>query len=240
MEKEYADYILQKTKEDYNLIADDYARTREFIWDIEGLSQFIKEGDKILDLGCGNGRFLKILAGKKVDYVGVDQSEKLIEIAKMVYPKSNFQATDVFNLPSPDNFFDKIFCVRAFHHIPSKELRSRFLDEARRVLKPDGLLVLTVWNAWQKDTRNFWRIIQNGIFKIIGKSKLDFGDAFVPWGRETARYYHFFTKNELKRLLQKSNFDVKEIGVICRPNEITKRLKGHSCDIEAIAIAKKS
>lgn len=236
MDKEYAQYLLKKTIEDYNSIAEDYSRTREFTWDIENLVQYITEGDKILDLGCGNGRLLKVIQGKNIDYIGADQSEGLIEIAKRKYPEAKFQAVDAFNLPFPNNYFDAIFCIRAFHHVPSKELRHKFLAEVRRVLRPGGLLVMTVWYTWSRRSKeNFWRVVKNMFSKFIGISKLDFGDAFVPWGKKATRYYHFFTQNELKVLLKENNFKAKEIGVLCRPAEITRMLGGHSCDIKAIA-----
>ena len=65
----------------------------------------LKEGEKILDLGCGNGRWYKIFKEKKVDYFGLDNSEKLIEIAKENFPEAKFFVGDALNLPFPDNFF---------------------------------------------------------------------------------------------------------------------------------------
>ena len=62
MDRKYAEYILRKTKEDYNLIAKDYARTRAYIpEDIKSLADYAKKGDKILDSGCANGRLSAVL-----------------------------------------------------------------------------------------------------------------------------------------------------------------------------------
>ena len=84
MEREYAKYILNKTKEDYSLIADDFSRTRSFAWDeLKLLVQHITPGDKVLDLGCGNGRLLQIFEDQDIEYIGIDNSEKLIKIAKI-------------------------------------------------------------------------------------------------------------------------------------------------------------
>lgn len=236
MDREYAEYLLKKTKEDYNLIAEDYARTRTFTWDIEEIKQYLIPGERILDLGCGNGRLLKVLDPKRIDYIGVDVAEKLIEIAKRDYPGIKFQLVDPFYLPFPDNYFDKVFSIRTFHHLPSPELRIKFLKEVKRVLKPEGKFILSVWYAWSpKALGNFFHILKFGFLKLIGLSKLDFGDAFLPWGKNVQRYYHFFSKKELKNLLLSIDFKIKELKIICRPPELIKILKGKSCDIFLVA-----
>ena len=217
MEKEYAQYLLNKTKEDYNLIAKDFSRTRSFIWEeLESLSQYTMPGDKVLDLGCGNGRLLQIFKEKDVEYFGIDNSEKLIKIAREKYPGYNFQTADASSLPFSDNFFDKIYGIAVLHHIPSEDFRIQLFKEAKRVLKPGGFLILTVWNLWQRKTA--WKpLIKATILKILGKSKLDFKDIFYPWKSSdrktiTQRYFHLFTQKELRKLLRKAGFKMRKIG----------------------------
>ncbi|GAH26634.1 unnamed protein product, partial [marine sediment metagenome] len=61
MKKDYAEYLLKKTKEDYNLIAEDFSRTRWNIWaEFSIFRDYVKGGDEILDIGCGNGRLLEL------------------------------------------------------------------------------------------------------------------------------------------------------------------------------------
>lgn len=203
------------------MISEDFSTSRPFAWeDLRPLAQYTSEGDKVLDLGCGNGRLLQIFQDKNIDYFGVDNSEKLIEIAKKKNPNVKFQTADALNLPLPDNYFDEIYSIALLHHIPSAELRLRLLKEAKRVLKPKGLLILTVWNLWQRKTA--WNLFIKNIFlKLTGKSKLDFKDIFYPWkgqNREVViqRYFHLFTKGELKNLVQKAGFKVKEIRTLKR------------------------
>jgi len=83
MDKNYAQYLLYKTRENYDLIAEPFSGTRQFIWeDLKPLAEYVKDGDKVLDVGCGNGRLLELFQGKNADYIGVDSSEELIKIAK--------------------------------------------------------------------------------------------------------------------------------------------------------------
>jgi len=213
MERSYAEYILKKTKDDYNLIAEDFSRTRWNIWaEFSIFRDYVKEGDGILDIGCGNGRLLELLEGKTIGYIGIDNSEELIEIAKRRYPTKKFLIASTLNLPFPNDYFDKVFLIAVLHNIPSKELRFKTLQEARRVLKPEGLLILTVWNIWRKET--IILILEQLFLKLIGKSQLDFKDVFVPWGKKVKRYYHYFTKRELIDLVKKEEFKIKKFGVV--------------------------
>lgn len=213
MDKKYAEYLLEKTKEDYNLIAEEFSRTRSEIWpETKSLfEKYLIEGEKVLDLGCGNGRYFEYLKDKKINYFGVDSSEKLIEIAKNKYPTAYFQVADALNLPFPDNFFDKVISIATFHHIPSKEFRIRFLEEAKRVLRPGGILILMVWNF--KEFKKFLIYFKFIILKLFG-SKLDFGDFLEPWGKKTVRYFHYFSQKELASLAKKVNLKILEIGII--------------------------
>ena len=212
MKKEYAEYLLKKTKEDYNRIAEKFSRTRSRIWEeVRFLfDDYVEPGDKVLDLGCGNGRFFEVLKDKRVDYIGVDFSERLIEIAKKRYPQVKFQVADALNLPFPNNFFDKVYTISVFHHIPSEEFRLQFLKEVKRVLKKEGLLILTVWKI--KTKNNLLSVIKYTILKLIGK--LDWGDTFESWNKKIQRYFHIFSKKELKRLLNEADFKVLEIGIV--------------------------
>jgi len=223
MDLEYAKFILEKTKENYNLIAKEFSATRKEIWEeLEFLFKDLKEGEKILDLGCGNGRWYRVFKEKKVDYFGVDNSEKLIEIAKENFPEAKFFVGDALNLPFPENFFDKVYSIALLHHIPSEEFRIKVLNEAKRVLKRGGILILTCWKIHR--LREIFALLKYTFLKLIGKSKLDFKDMFLPWGRRTLRYYHCFSKKELENLVKKSGFEIIKSGVVKNKNRKRQNL----------------
>ncbi len=226
MKKEYAEIILKKTKENYNLTAEDFSRTRQTVWEeLKFLFDYAENNDKILDLGCGNGRCLDFLKDKKIDYTGIDNSEELIKIARKKYPQINFQVADALKLPFPDNSFDKVYSIAVLHHIPSGELRVQFLKEAKRVLKPGGVLILTVWKFHRK--KELFCLIKYTILKLIGKSELDFKDVFEPWQNKINRYYHWFLGREMIIL-------VKKAGFILEKSRIIKNQKGNRRNIYVI------
>lgn len=217
MDKEYAKRLLDKTRQDYNAIAKDFSSTRRFVWKgMEPLYNYALSGEKILDLGCGNGRLLQIFKEIDIDYTGADSSEKLIEIARKNYPNAKFEVADALHLSFPNNYFDKIYSVAVLHHIPSKELRLKFLEGVKRILKPDGMLILTVWDLWQ--WRKTKKLFKFALLKLLGRSKLDFKDIFVPWQKNCQRYVHCFTEKELKALIKKAGFKIKENGTLKMPD----------------------
>jgi len=214
MEKEYAQYLLKKTKEDYNLIAKDFSRTRRNPWEeIKFLfNDYLIPGERVLDLGCGNGRYFSLFEEKKVDYLGIDSCPELVEIARQKHKEAKFQIGDALNLSFPDNFFDKIYSIAVLHHIPTKDFRVQFLKETKRVLKPGSLLILTVWRFHR--LRELYLLFKYTLLKIIRKSKLDWRDIFEPWGKKINRYYHFFSKKELEDLVKRAGFRIKESGIV--------------------------
>lgn len=215
MEQEYAKYLLEKTRQDYNLLAEDFSRTRAFIpEDIKKLGEYAMPGEKVLDSGCGNGRLFEVLKNIDVDYFGVDISGKLVAIAKKKYPKAKFMVGDSLNLPFPGNFFDKIYSISVLHHIPSQEFRLSYLKEARRVLRQEGILVLRVWDFWKR-RKGLKLIFKYALLKLVREKKLDFRDVFLPWKSSEGktlveRYFHCFTKGELENLAKKAGFKIKE------------------------------
>lgn len=202
--------ILEKNRQDYNLISDHFSQTRNKPWEsFKFLFKDIPAGVKVLDLGCGNGRFSEFL--KKTDYIGIDKSEKLIKEAKKKYPEAYFQVADALNLPFEDNKFDFVISVAVIHHMPSKETRLKFLKEIKRVLKADGEARITTWNRLEGDKKLYFNSL---LKKITGKIGLR--DVFLPWKNSkgktiTRRYYHFFTKKELRKLIKKTGLKGKII-----------------------------
>jgi len=209
--------LLSKTTCSYNFIAEKFSSAREVVWPEFSFlfTDFLVPGDKILDIGCGNGRFFE-LCNNKISYFGIDSSEELIKIAKNRYAEANFQVADALKLPFSDNYFDKVYSIAVFQHIPSKEFRQQFLNEVKRVLKPGGFLFLTVWNLW--NWNNIKTLTKNSILKVFGLSKLDFKDFFLSNKNSFFNdfYYHAFTKKELENLIKKVSFRVEKSGLIIR------------------------
>ncbi len=225
MRKEVAERILAKVKTDYGTIAREFSDTRAFIWpEMELLAERIKSGDRVLDAGCGNGRFLDVLAEKDIDYTGVDNQEAFLEVAKKKHPMYKFEKADLLNLPFHDGEFDVVVLIAVLQHIPSKEYRAQAIENVLRVLKKGGLLLMTNWNFWQEKYILKYPI-KYSIKKIFGRTKLDFKDLyFKPWNKgEVDRYYHAFTRGEIRDLLESLGLSIIKNGYYLKEKQVSFR-----------------
>lgn len=221
MTKEQAQKLLALVRRNYQEIAADFDATRrKEIWpEARRLAEEVKDGDSVLDAGCGNGRLLEAWPNKEINYLGFDSSSSLVELAKKNYPSRCFMVGDILAMDSLTRLdkekFDHIFCLAVLPHIPGRELRQEVLRKLATRLKPGGRLIISAWNLWTK--RKFRSLIFKSYWsKILGKSGLDFNDLIFPWrsasGEKTSqRYYHAFTKSELRNLSLAAGLRVTEL-----------------------------
>jgi ubiquinone/menaquinone biosynthesis C-methylase UbiE len=107
----------------------------------------LAEGMRVLDVACGNGRLLHMLAGKcAIRGYGADISNKMIEQAERLNAEMQFVVGRCEELPFADNLFDVMTVCAAYHHFP--DVRG-FAKEAYRLMKPDGkLYIADVYYSW--------------------------------------------------------------------------------------------
>ena len=210
-----AKQIILQNRQVYNKIADHFSDTRSFLWrDLEPLADFVKDGDSVLDIGCGNGRLYQLFSDKstgirpkKISYVGVDISEKLIEIAKEEYPDCQFEVADMTELPFEDEKFDIVFSLVAFHHLPTEDLQLKALNEMKRVLKSKGKIILLNWNAYSDWVE---AKLKKGDYEDLGEHLFR-----VPWKTGKGelvgdRIYYGFILEELENLFKKAGLKLQE------------------------------
>jgi tRNA (uracil-5-)-methyltransferase TRM9 len=209
MKKETAQSILKLSEDEYDAFAREFSDTRAFFWkELEFLKEHVEPNQSVLDIGCGNGRLLNLFPDMPISYTGIDSSDELVKIARKVHgDKGTFLHGNAIALPFKGNSFDVVFSIAVIHHIPSKEFRGQFIAEANRVLKPGGKLIITTWNIrqWSFFKVHFFHTLK----KIVGLSKLDFGDVVISFGKKkNQRYVHAFTKQEFTSLVKKHSFKI--------------------------------
>jgi SAM-dependent methyltransferase len=109
-------------------------------WEHEKAAQFIKKGDKILELGCGTGTFLEKMAEKGAICHGLELSSEAIEFCK----KKNLQVeNELIEAHAEKNLekYDVVCCFQVLEHVT--EIKS-FIEHSLKVLKPGGLFIAAV------------------------------------------------------------------------------------------------
>lgn len=99
----------------------------------------IGSGTRVLDCGCGAGRFTRMAADCGAIVAGIDAADKLIEIATERTPDGDFRIGDLEALPWPDDSFDVVTGFSAFQFADDK---TRALTEARRVSRGPVAVVI--------------------------------------------------------------------------------------------------
>ncbi|MEM7344977.1 MAG: methyltransferase domain-containing protein [Chloroflexota bacterium] len=183
------------TRQAYNLVAEKYYELfqnemEEKAFDLKFLRSFAKRfqgGALICDAGCGPcGHIGKILLEKGLEVIGVDISDKCIEIAKKQNPTMQFERGDISNLRFPDNSFDGIIAYYSILDTP-KIYVDRVFKEFGRVLKKDGSLLVAV------------------------KAGNTEGYAEELLGIETKIYKTLFTEEEIIRYFKDGGFELETI-----------------------------
>jgi ubiquinone/menaquinone biosynthesis C-methylase UbiE len=188
----------------YDIIAYEFDKTRVRLWAcvISFLNSF-QEGSKILDIGCGNGKYMNYR--NDIIMKGIDISINLVEICK----NKGFDVikSSMTDIPFNDNSFDGFISIASYHHLNNDEDRKRTLDEMYRILRIGGIGLIEVWGQEQPEN------INKNASNLKRKSNL------VKWtsiktGEIYYRYYYIYSKGdieeEIKRL--KPEFKIIESG----------------------------
>jgi SAM-dependent methyltransferase len=99
-------------------------------------------GQRVLEVGCGTGVFLRAAADRGAEVVGLDASEALLELARARVPEADLRLGDMQFLPFEDDAFDVVAGFNSFFF--AADLAAA-LREAGRVAKPGAQVVIQVW-----------------------------------------------------------------------------------------------
>ncbi len=179
-----------QVKNIYEQIAKQFSDKRFQQWDwIERFIKLFLHNSILLDIGCGNGRNMK---NNNYKFYGVDNCEQFVKICKD--QQLNVQLSDMTKLPFENKSFDGIISIASFHHLSTIERRIECLKEMKRVLKPDGRILLSVWSINQTHNNKL-------------NNKFKYGDNIIPWKNNKGdiignRYYYIFNLQEIYSLLE--------------------------------------
>ena len=206
----------------YNTIAEHFSKTRSFIWtEMQVFLPYILPNCHVIDIGCGNGRLLELLAQKSCTYIGIDNAERLLEEAKKKWPNYYFEHADMNLYHYGRNRFDAAFFIASLHHLETSKEQLRVLKKIYTALKPAGFLFITVWNLWQPRYRQY---IQ----------KHPYHHSYIAYTQNqitTHRFYYAFTKSELANLCKEAGFQIVDCWYSYKDTRTTRHQGRNICVI---------
>ena len=102
----------------------------------------VERGTKVLDMGCGAGRFCRMTADRGAHISGLDATPGFVEIARQRIPAGDFRVGDIEHLPWPDQSFDVVTGFNSF--IFAADIMGA-LREAKRVARPSANIAITAF-----------------------------------------------------------------------------------------------
>lgn len=178
----------------YQNIAEDFSTSRYKVWDsVKDFLNNIKNGSKILEVGCGNGKNLLYRKDDLISY-GCDISDEFVRICRE--RGLNVDKGNNINLNYETNLFDCTISVAVIHHISSEERRVQAIRELIRVTKPGGKIFIEVW-AMNQGPNSRFNFTDTDIL-VPFKDKLT-GDNLG------SRYYHIYVDGELEKSVKSFN-----------------------------------
>jgi ubiquinone/menaquinone biosynthesis C-methylase UbiE len=144
----------------YDALADRFgewmARVEGDPWErfVDELADRLPAGARVLDLGCGNGAKISRLAAR-FEVVGVDISERQLELARAAVPGASFIQEDFAELDVPAESFDAVTALYSIVHVPRDE-QPELLGRIMRWLKPGGLFLASMSHVGGQDRTDEW------------------------------------------------------------------------------------
>lgn len=164
----------------------------------------VKGNEKILDCGCGDGFYVMVLRSlyPNIEITGIDYDEKILAKAQKYLKQDRLTKLikgAIYDLPFPDNYFDKIILSEVLEHLDDEVLGMR---EIYRVLKPKGILAITVPNH---NYPFFWDVL-NWTRERLGFGHFNKDNELLAglWSMHLRLYY----PDEISALAKQTNFEI--------------------------------
>lgn len=165
------------------------------------LSQEYISGN-VLEIGCGEGRGVELIAPKAESYTGIDKIPQVIESLKSKHPDGDFRQMVIPPLAElKDDTYDVVVSFQVIEHI-KKDLE--YIKEIYRVLKPGGKALITTPNIKMSLSRNPWHIREYTADELTRLAQKAFSkvEMLGITGNEKVMGYHEENRQSVNRIMK--------------------------------------
>ncbi|MBX3066868.1 MAG: class I SAM-dependent methyltransferase [Anaerolineae bacterium] len=228
-------------REFYRVTVDNFDESRGRFW-LSGWQRVIQQlvtsaqPLRVLDVGCGNGRFGRFLGkhfGHRVHYHGIDNNADLLTRAAddlRAYPavSASFEEIDIVKQMPPEREYDLVVLFGVLHHVPGAAQRQTLLQTCADRVTKGGMMAFTAWCFYE------YPRFRERIVDWDQQWQRESGDYLLDWRRGHAansilRYCHYIDEAEQDQLVSASGL-----------TEIARfRADGHTDDINRYSLLSK-
>jgi len=179
--------VYKRVQTAYDQIVSEFAKRNHFnmadnlVALVHELIQHVGQNGRLVDVGCGTGRDMAWFESKGITVTGIDLS-----MGMLVYARENvlgdLVSMNMRNLGFCDAYFDGVWCCASLLHLPKTEA-AYALQEMHHILKPDGMLILSI----QEGNSENWE------------------DGFVP---DVKRFFARYQADEMRNILSTKGFSI--------------------------------
>lgn len=204
----------------YEVTATEFDQTRGTAWQgWHDLLPYLPEPTdaplRVLDVGCGNGRFGVFLAENTTHHIiyhGMDNNQKLLDFAQDTLTQhtqiqTTLEARDIVTTPPADGEYDLVVLFGVIHHVPSYKHRQAFIKTLAERVAENGLLIFAAWRFYEFD--RFKKRLTAWDDDLA--PKVEKHDYLLDWrrGEVALRYCHYVDDSEHQALIDAT--DLTEI-----------------------------
>lgn len=211
MDAETQGRLNQINRDFYRRVAADFDASRQSAWG--GWERMLDAVDlpvdSVLDIGCGNGRLARFLAGRQAEaftYIGIDNCPELLAYARRQarQVKLDLIEQDVILGALPQRRAQLVALFGLLHHVPGAERRRELLRAAATRVASGGWLVLAAWRFYEQE--RFRRRILPWPDDIV----VERHDYLLDWrrGERALRYCHYIDDEEHAELVAAADLPV--------------------------------
>lgn len=172
----------------------------------------LKKNRKVLSMGCGAGREVKMLKAMGMKITAVDIDADMINSSKKMEPRANYKKEDIIQFLEREREREKYDYVLGLYNFLcgiSRPKRQFLIDKSFELLTKRGIILLRV--KWVKlEARDNLKMLLAFMYCLLKGIRWEYGDVLVRDFEGKPQLTHYFTRRQIEKLLSGKNYEIEE------------------------------